>query len=81
MVCKLRKSLYGLKQVSRPWYLKFDKFITSFGFIENKVDENVYLKITKSKYIFLILYVDDILLLMMLYYFKKLNHFCLKILK
>ena len=32
------------------------------GFEENKVDQCIYLKISESKYIFLVLYVDDILL-------------------
>ena len=62
MVCKLKKSIYGLKQASRQWYLKFNDTITSFGFKENIVDRCIYLKVIGSKFIFLILYVDDILL-------------------
>ncbi|KAG7564293.1 Integrase catalytic core [Arabidopsis suecica] len=62
MVCKLKKSIYGLKQASRQWYLKFDETITKFGFKENIVDPCIYLKISGSKFIFLVLYVDDILL-------------------
>jgi hypothetical protein len=61
-VCKLKKSIYGLKQASRQWYIKFHKVITSFGFIENLVDQCIYLKVSGSKVIFLVLYVDDILL-------------------
>jgi hypothetical protein len=60
--CKLNKSIYGLKQVSRQWYIKFHKVITSFGFIENFFDQCIYLKVSGSKVIFLVLYVDDILL-------------------
>ena len=62
MVCKLNKSIYGLKQASRQWYLKFNATITSFGFKENIVDRCIYLKVSGSKFIFMILYVDDILL-------------------
>jgi hypothetical protein len=36
--CKLKRSIYGLKQASRQWYIKFHKVITSYGFIENFVD-------------------------------------------
>ena len=61
-VCKLKKSIYGLKQASRQWYKKFDSVISSFGFEENVVDECVYIKAAKNDFIFLILYVDDILL-------------------
>ncbi|CAL9029582.1 unnamed protein product, partial [Prunus brigantina] len=62
LVCKLKKSIYGLKQASRQWYLKFHKIITSFGFVENRLDECIYLKNSGSRFIFLVLYVDDILL-------------------
>ena len=62
MVCKLKRSIYGLKQASLQWYLKFNDTIVSFGFKENTVDRCIYLKVSGSKFIFLILYVDDILL-------------------
>ena len=62
MVCKLKKSIYGLKQASRQWYLKFNDTIVSFGFKENTVDRCIYLKVSGSKFILLVLYVDDILL-------------------
>jgi len=62
MVCKLKKSIYGLKQASRQWYIKFNDTITSFGFEENVVDRCIYRKVSGSKFIFLVLYVDNILL-------------------
>ena len=62
MVYKLKKSLYGLKQSPRLWYHKFHKIISSFGFVMNPFDECIYHKFSGSKYIFLVLYVDDMLL-------------------
>jgi hypothetical protein len=60
--CRLKKSIYRLKQASRQWYLKFNKTIKEFGFKKNIEDNCVYAKFKNGKYIFLILYVDDILL-------------------
>ena len=62
MVCKLKKSIYGLKQASRQWYLKFHDVIFSFGYMENVMDQCIQHKVSWSKIIFLVLYVDDILL-------------------
>jgi Reverse transcriptase (RNA-dependent DNA polymerase) len=62
MGCQLKRSIYGLKQASRQWYLKFDQVITEFGFNENTIDQCIYLKVSGSKFIILVLYVDDILL-------------------
>ena len=62
MGCRLKRSIYGLKQASRQWYLKFDATIKKFGFQENVEDNCIYAKFKSGKYIFLVLYVDDILL-------------------
>ena len=55
MVYKLKKSIYDLKQASRQWYLKFNDTIVSFVFKENTVNRCIYLKISESKVIFIIL--------------------------
>jgi hypothetical protein len=62
MGCHLKKSIYGLKQASRQWHLKFDETIRSFDFKENEEDNCIYAKFRSGKFIFLILYVDDIIL-------------------
>ena len=42
--------------------MKFDEVVSSLGFEKNKVVQCIHLKISRSKYIFLILYVDNFLL-------------------
>ena len=49
MRCCLKKSIYGLKQASRQWYLKFDSTIRKFGFQENIEDNCVYAKFKNRK--------------------------------
>ena len=62
-ICKLRKSIYGLKQASRSWNIRFDEVVKGFGFIKNEEEACVYKKASGSSVAFLILYVDDILLI------------------
>eukprot|EP00253_Pinus_taeda_P025266 PITA_25266 len=62
LVCKLKKSLYGLKQSPRMWYQKFDTFIRGLGFTRSKADHCVYFKLIGDRVIYLVLYVDDMLL-------------------
>ena len=60
MFCKLHKSIYGLKKAFRQWYLKFDEVVSANGFKENIFNQCIYMKVGGRKYIFLVLYVDDI---------------------
>ena len=62
-VCKLQRSIYGLKQASRSWNKRFDEEIKKFGFAQNPDEPCVYQKASGSNVTFLILYVDDILIM------------------
>lgn len=63
MVCQLRKSLYGLKQVQRAWYQKFHQFMLSQGYKRSEIDHFLYTKQAKDgSLLILILYVDDMLI-------------------
>ncbi|KAJ9558659.1 hypothetical protein OSB04_013273 [Centaurea solstitialis] len=62
-VCKLLKSIYGLKQASRSWNLQFDERIKEFGFAKSEFEPCVYTKFSGSIVTFLVLYVNDILLI------------------
>ena len=62
-VCKLQRSIYGLKKVSRRWNLRFDEAIKEFGFMKNEDEPCVYKKVSVSAIVFLVLYVDNILLI------------------
>lgn len=63
LVCKLKRSLYGLKQGPRQWYKKFDTFMLSLGFKRSHADHCLYTKKDEDgSPIILVLYVDDMLL-------------------
>nr|GEY03509.1 retrotransposon protein, putative, Ty1-copia subclass [Tanacetum cinerariifolium] len=62
-VCKMKCSIYGLKQASRQWNKRFDDEIKKFGFTQNYDKPCVYLKASGSNITYLILYVDDILIM------------------
>ena len=63
LVCKLKKSLYGLKQSTRMWYQNFDTYILGLGFVRSKDDHCVYSKQVGDHFINIVLYVDDMLLI------------------
>ena len=61
-VCKLKRSIYGLKQVSRQWNLKFHQAMLKDGLTMMEEDHCMYIKRSNSGFIILSLYVDDILI-------------------
>ncbi|KAJ4711012.1 Retrovirus-related Pol polyprotein from transposon TNT 1-94 [Melia azedarach] len=62
-VCKLKKSLYGLKQSPRQWYKRFDSYMIEIGYTRSPYDCCVYYsKATNGSLIYLVLYVDDMLI-------------------
>ena len=63
MVCKLHKSIYGLKQVSYSWNKHFDQATKSFNFNQNEDEPCVYKKVQESMVVLMILCVNDILLI------------------
>ncbi|GJV77739.1 ribonuclease H-like domain-containing protein [Tanacetum coccineum] len=62
-VCLSKKSLYGLKQSPRQWYKRFDVYMINNGFSRINYDSCVYFKeFAPGMYIYLLLYVDDMLI-------------------
>lgn len=62
LVCRLKKSLYGIKQAPWSWYAKMDTFLLDTGFSRCHSDSIVYTKKVNDHLIILFLYVDDLIL-------------------
>jgi len=61
-VCKLQKSLYGLKQANHIWYQKLTNALLEFGYTQSNADYTLFFKSTESNYTCLLIYVDDIII-------------------
>jgi hypothetical protein len=62
LVCKLHKSLYGLKQSPRAWNQKLDVFLKNIEFMKSEADPNVYVGQVGDMKFFIVVYVDDLIL-------------------
>ncbi|XP_021808696.1 uncharacterized protein LOC110752368 [Prunus avium] len=61
-VCKLKKSLYDLRQAPRAWNAKFTGYLPAIGFQASQSDPSLFVKHSDSEVVILLLYVDDIIL-------------------
>jgi hypothetical protein len=62
LVCRLNKSLYGLKLALRAWYHHFASYLVSFGFVEAKSDTSLFVCCRGDDTAYLLFYVHDIVL-------------------
>ena len=61
-VCKLNKSIYGLKQASRCWFKTMDAYMKNNDYEQCQADSCLYVKRVGAEFIIIALYVDDMLL-------------------
>jgi hypothetical protein len=61
-VCKLQKSIYGLRQAGRIWNTVFHEFLINSGCTQCITDECLYVaKLSNNKVMFVLIYVDDVI--------------------
>ena len=64
LVCKLKKSLYGLKQAAREWNEVLNATLLRFGFRRGRIDTCVYrYDASGGRTLILLVYVDDLVCL------------------
>ncbi|CAN0847266.1 Retrovirus-related Pol polyprotein from transposon RE1, partial [Linum grandiflorum] len=61
-VCKLRKSIYGLRQAPRAWFECLSTALQQFGFSPSKTDPSLFIYKPGSTALYVLVYVDDIVI-------------------
>lgn len=62
LVCKLKKSIYGLKQSPRNWFHKLTTTLLSDNFLQSKADYSLFVKADDDTITICLIYVDDLLI-------------------
>ena len=61
-VCKLKRSLYGLRQAPRAWFEKFRTTLLGFSFTQSQYDSSLFIQTTATGIVLLLIYVDDMVI-------------------
>jgi hypothetical protein len=62
LVCKLLRSLYGLRQAGREWAELLTSFLLQWGFVRSDIDVCLYVYATGADILWVLVYVDDALI-------------------
>lgn len=62
MVCKLQKSIYGLKQASRQWFIKFSSTQCGMVLATSYGDDTLFTRFSDGIFVVILVYVDDIII-------------------
>ena len=60
-VCRLKRSLYGLKQAARQWNIELCKFLLEYGFVQSSQDSSMFMLQQGDQFTIVVAYVDDLL--------------------
>ncbi|GKG33445.1 retrovirus-related pol polyprotein from transposon RE2, partial [Tanacetum coccineum] len=62
LVCKLNKSIYGLKQSPRAWHAKLSTTLECLGFSKSSGDYSLYVRLGKFEKLAVLIYVNDLII-------------------
>ena len=61
LVCRLNKSIYGLKQATNIWYKELANFLLRQGFTRSRNDHSLFARAETEGHTFILVWVDDII--------------------
>ena len=62
LVCRLHKSIYGLKQSPRAWHAQLSAVLEDIGFTRSNADSSLFVKLTPKVKLMVLIYVDDLII-------------------
>lgn len=62
LVCRLHKSLYGLKHALRQWNIKLTDALVSTGFVQSKFDYSMFTNKRGDEMVIILVYIDDLMM-------------------